>query len=101
MHAQVAPAGLDVTLKSRLLLRVQYVAGGAQEDHRLVLPQAVVMEVGGVFGGVDPELVLLPQLLDGRDAVRDGGVFEAAGLGEDQHPGRCRLLGLAHLGGAV
>ena len=40
-------------------------------------------ERAGVFGRVDGEPVLLPELSDGGEPDSDGAVTEAGGLGED------------------
>jgi hypothetical protein len=84
MDASVTAAVGDVSLEGSLLLGVQNVAGGGEEDHSLIVGQVLVGELGGVLRGVDLEVVLLAEGLDGRNAVGDGVVAEAGRLGEDE-----------------
>jgi hypothetical protein len=84
VHAGEPATALDVVLERRLLGVVEDVTGGGQEDDDLVLRQVGFGERGAVFGGVDGEVVLLAEFLDGRDPGRDRRVTEARRLGKDQ-----------------
>ncbi len=84
MDAGVAAAGPDVALEGGLLGGVEDVAGGGEPDHRLVLREVGVGELGGVLGGGDGETVLGAELLDGGDALVDGVMAVTGRLGEDQ-----------------
>ena len=89
MDSHVSAAGLDVALEIVLLRGVEYVAGGVQKDNRAISREILRREGGGVFGRVDGEPVLLPQLADGGASDTDGAVSESGRLGEDEH---ARLL---------
>ncbi len=85
VDADVAAARGDVGLEGGLLGGVQHVAGGAQEDHGLVLCQVGRGERGGVLGGVDGEVVRRAEVPDGLDADGDRVVPEPRRLGEHEH----------------
>jgi hypothetical protein len=84
MDADPAASPSDVGLEGRLLVGVQDVAGGVEEDDGPVGAEVLRGEEGGVLGGVDGEPVGRSQTPDQSDAVGDRIVTEAGGLGEDQ-----------------
>jgi hypothetical protein len=84
VHACVTATGGDVVLERGLLFGVQHVAGGGKPDHGAEAGKVLLGERGRVLGGLDVEVVLLTQRLDGGDAGRNGVVPESGGLGEDQ-----------------
>jgi hypothetical protein len=93
VHAGEAAARADVTLERGLLGVVQDVTRGGHEDHDFVPGEVRVGESGRVLRRVDREVVLLAELLDCGDAVRDGVVPETGGLGEHKRPERRIVLG--------
>ena len=58
------PPPLDVALERRLLRVVEHVAGGAEEDHHVVLREVRVGERRGVLRRVDVEAVARRHLRD-------------------------------------
>ena len=85
MDAGVTAAALDVALEGALLRVVEDLAGGGEEDDDVERRQVGVGELRRVLGGHDGEAVGRADLLDRRDAGRDGVVPEAAGPREDEH----------------
>jgi hypothetical protein len=86
VDAEPAVTGPDVALEGGLLRVVEQVAGGRQEHRGLVAGEAGVGDPVGVLGGVDLQAELDADVAQRVDAVGDGLVAEAGGLGEDQHP---------------
>lgn len=85
MNSDPSATGLHVMLQSGHLLGVgQYITGGVQEYDCCVLRQVGVVELGGILGGIDREIVGGTQLLDSGNAVGDGGVAETGSGGEDK-----------------
>src|SRR5690606_8478853 len=84
VDAHVAAAVLDVALERLLLVGVQDVTGGGQEGHRVVLGEVGGGELAGLLGRVDGDAGRAAEFLQRGDALRDGVVAEAGGLGEDQ-----------------
>src|SRR5438105_4696372 len=88
-----AVASLDVALEGSLLIGLQNVAGGQQEDDRTVACEGGVGEDARIFGRVDYKSMLIAKCADGIDRVRDRFVAETCGPREDQHAVAClRLL---------
>src|SRR5688572_17055690 len=69
MNADESAAALNKLFECRLLPGVEDVTGCVEENHHPVLRQVLVVEDGGVFAGVNAEVVLLAQRPDGGDAV--------------------------------
>ena len=85
MNSDPAAARLQIMLQRGHLLRVgQHIASGTQENDRGVLRQVSVIELGGIFGGINGEIIDGAQLLDRRDAVGDGRVPKPGRGGKDQ-----------------
>jgi hypothetical protein len=84
MNARVPTAAPDVGLERTLLGGVEHVAGGVEEDHRLVLRQVRRTEGVRVLGRGDGETVGRAQLADQLETLRDGVMPESGGLGEHQ-----------------
>ena len=94
VNADEAAARPDVALERGLLLVVEDVAGGAEEDHRLVLLELRVVEhARGVLGPEHVEVVQLAETTDRRDAFVDRFVVPAGGLREQQHAELFRVGG--------
>lgn len=86
VHADVAAAAPDEALEGRLLGRVEHVAGGEQEDHRLVLRQlGIVHHPPGVGAPEHLEVVQLAQFLHRRHAGMHGIVVPGRRFGKQQH----------------
>ncbi|CAM5451318.1 hypothetical protein STENM36S_05887 [Streptomyces tendae] len=97
VDAHVAAAVLDVVLERLLLVGVEDVTGGGQEGDRVVLGQVGRGELSGLLGRGDRDAGRGAQLLQRGDALGDGVVAEAGGLGEDQD----LLAGLERLRGEL
>ena len=84
VNAHESVAGPDKCLERSLLVAVQDIAGGVQENHHSILREVGFRENSGILGGVHLEVVCLPHRLNGRDARGNGIVPEACGFGKDQ-----------------
>ncbi len=84
VDADEAAARSDVRLERRLLGLVQNVAGGVEEDHRLVTAQVGGGEVVAVLRGRHRETVGGAEVADGLDPCRDRVVPESGRLGEHE-----------------
>jgi hypothetical protein len=71
MDADITVASADETLEGGLLLVVEHFACGAQKDDRFELRKVGVIEGSGVFSLFDVERILLAELPDGRNALRN------------------------------
>src|SRR6266508_5377261 len=84
VNADEAAAPADETLESVLLVVVQDVPGGEQEDDAVVPGEARIRERGGVLRRVDDEPAALGDVSNGSHRDRDRQVPEAGGLREDE-----------------
>src|SRR5690349_2685264 len=84
VYAQVSATRLDEAFKIVLLLLVEHIAGGAQEDHGVVTLQVLFIEVRRILGGVYGNVVFFGHRLYGLNSRADGLVAESRSLGEDQ-----------------
>ena len=87
MHSHKAVARTDIVLESSLLLLVQDILSGVQENYRAVLPQGSRLKVFGSVCSVTQKVIGRTKLLNCPDAIRNGGVIKAAGLVKYQNPG--------------
>src|SRR5262249_54821253 len=100
VNADEAAAIFDIALECVLLvLRAEWVSGGRQEYHDVVLREVGVREQRVILGRVDREVVFLAQLLNGRNAVGYRRMPKAGGLGEHQRLERWRIGRRGGLGG--
>jgi hypothetical protein len=84
VYADISAAGLNEALKIRLLVVVEYVAGGVEEDDGGERSQRVFGEIRGVFGVDGFESASFGQVSYGGDAGFDGLVSEAFGARKDE-----------------
>ncbi len=72
-------------LERGLLLIVEHIARGVQEDDSVVVLEVGPIERSGVFSGGDCEAMPFGELVEAGDAIGDRAVAEAGGFGEHQH----------------
>src|SRR5690606_34954750 len=72
MDSYKTPSCLDVPLKIGLLVPIQDVACGAEENYGTVLSEVRFVEVPGIGGGIHIKAIILPEFLDRGNARRDG-----------------------------
>src|SRR5690606_12184715 len=84
MNAYQTMSGLDPCLQGSLLIGIEDVARGAQEDDDLIVVQHARIEYARVLGRIHGKPVAIAQSDEGGDAVRDGRVPESGGLREDE-----------------
>src|ERR1039458_3713799 len=82
--AKRATPALDKVPKRRLLLFVQDVARGAEEDTLFILGEVRSAEPTGILGRINMETILGAELLDCRNAIRDRRMAKHERLREDQ-----------------
>ena len=85
VDADEAAAGADVVLEGVLLLGGKDVAGGGEEDDGVEQGEVGGVELGGVLGGNDAEVVGRAERLDRRDALVDRVMPEPGRLREHEH----------------
>src|SRR5690242_10405456 len=85
VDADESTAGAAIALKRRLLGRIENVAGGQQEDHRIVARQPLVGELSGILSEIGAPAMLTRQLTE--RCLRRGNrvVAELGGLREDEN----------------
>ena len=71
----------------RLLVGIQDVSGGAQENNGVKCFQVGFGKNIRPFRMLHLETVLIPQLLNRVDSIRDGSMPETLGFREQQYPG--------------
>lgn len=84
----------DILLKDRLLLRVEHILGGAEENHGLIRFQPFCGKYIRFIGGVHANVVFPAQFLQGGYARRDRLVVIPAGFMKDQDTGLPRVYAL-------
>src|ERR1044071_77127 len=85
MNANPTAPCLYEMLKRRLLRGVrQDIAGGTEEDDRLVLREIGIVEHRRILGGIDREIVVRSERPNRCNAVRDGIVAEPGRGRENQ-----------------
>ncbi len=85
MHTHKTFAGTNKTFHRRLLLIVEYVAGGEQENHGLIFLQFFIAENAGVFVPIQRKVMTLGHGAHGGHTFVDGFMVKAIGFGKQQH----------------
>ncbi len=99
VHADITSTATHVRFEGRLLPGVEDVAGGVEEDHRLVRGEVGGVERGGVLGGGDGEVCWRPRGR-GSSGCRPGS-RRAGSRRSWRTPGRRTGASAAAVGGAV
>ena len=86
VNAGKAATSVDITFKRCLLLIAQQFTGCTQKNDGGILPQTIVAEIGRILGGIDKEIIVLPQLLYSGQPISNGSMAETHCFGKHQYP---------------
>jgi hypothetical protein len=94
VYPSKSPTGLDIPFEGVFLVLVEYISGGAEEDHGGIPLQIRFIEYGGFFRCFCQYAIFGAEVLDCFDGDWNAGVPESSGFTEDQDSWRDIVSGL-------